>query len=140
MHDITIYHNPRCGSSRTALGLIRNSGAEPNIIEYLKTPPDRATLAALARAAGGVRTLLRSKEAIYTELALDRSDVSDDVLLDALVAHPQLLNRPVVVTPLGVRACRPAETVLEILPSPQQGDFRKENGDLLVDAQGRLVG
>jgi arsenate reductase len=139
MTTITIYHNPRCGSSRTALGLIRNSGAEPEVIEYLKTPLDRATLASLSQSAGGVRALLRTKEALHAELGLDDPALSDDALLDALVTHPILLNRPVVVTPLGVRACRPAETVLEILPSPQQGEFRKENGELLVDAEGRRV-
>ncbi|HVL09431.1 MAG TPA: arsenate reductase (glutaredoxin) [Burkholderiaceae bacterium] len=139
MSDITIYHNPRCGSSRTALGLIRNSGAEPHIVDYLKTPPDRATLAALAQATGGVRPLLRSKEALYAELGLEDLALSDEALLDALSAHPALLNRPVVSTPLGTRVCRPAETVLEILPAPQQGEFRKENGELLVDASGRRV-
>lgn len=139
MSDITIYHNPRCGSSRTALGLIRNSGAEPRIVDHLKTPPDRATLAALAQETGGARPLLRSKEALYTELGLDNPALGDDALLDALAAHPALLNRPVVSTPLGTRVCRPAETVLEILPAPQQGEYRKENGELLVDASGRRL-
>ena len=139
MNDITIYHNPRCGSSRTALGLILNSGAKPYIVEYLKTPPDRATLVALAQQAGSVRSLLRSKESLYGELGLDDPTLSDEALLDALLAHPILLNRPVVSTPLGTRVCRPAETVLEILPAPQRGEYRKENGELLVDASGRRV-
>ena len=117
MSGITIYHNPQCGTSRNTLALIRNSGAEPEVIEYLKTPPTRDTLKALiAQMAIPVRALLRSKEAIHAELALDNPALSDDALIDAMLAHPILINRPIVVTPLGTRLCRPAETVFEILP------------------------
>ena len=117
MSGITIYHNPQCSSSRNTLALIRNSGAEPEVIEYLKTPPTRDTLVALlAQMAMPVRELLRSKEAIYAELALDNPALSDDALIDAMLAHPILINRPIVVTPLGTRLCRPAESVLDILP------------------------
>ena len=117
MSGITIYHNPQCGTSRNTLALIRNSGAEPEVIEYLKTPPTRDTLQALlAQMVIPVRALLRSKEAIYAELALDNPALSDDALLDAMLAHPILINRPIVVTPMGARLCRPAEAVLDILP------------------------
>lgn len=138
---ITIYHNPACGTSRNVLGLIRNSGVEPTVIEYLKTPPDRATLQALAAASGlPLRDLMRQKGTPYAELGLDDPTLDDGALLDAMLQHPILLNRPIVVSPLGTRLCRPSETVLEILPSPQRGAFAKEDGTPLVDAQGRWVG
>lgn len=117
MSGITIYHNPKCGTSRNTLALIRAAGIEPEVIEYLKTPPTRNTLLALlARMATPVRALMRSKEAIYTELALDNPALSDDALIDAMLAHPILINRPIVVTQLGTRLCRPAEAVLDLLP------------------------
>ncbi|UYC13205.1 arsenate reductase (glutaredoxin) [Xanthomonas sp. CFBP 8445] len=141
MPIITIYHNPACGTSRNVLGLIRNSGVEPTVIEYLKTPPDRATLQALAAASGQpLRALIRQKGTPYAELGLDDPALGEDALLDAMLQHPILLNRPIVVTPLGTRLCRPSETVLDILPSPQRGAFAKEDGTPLVDAQGRWVG
>ena len=117
MSDITIYHNPACSTSRNTLGLIRNSGAEPRIVEYLKTPPDRATLSTLIAAMGiPARALLREKEALYAELDLAASHWSDEQLIDFMQQHPRLINRPIVVTPLGTRLCRPAETGLDILP------------------------
>jgi arsenate reductase len=137
--DVIIYHNPRCGTSRTVLGLIRNAGIEPHIIEYLKTFPSRALLRELvARMGVPLRDLLRDKEAVFRELGLAEKSLSDDALLDALEKHPILLNRPIVVTPKGVRLCRPAETVIDLLP-PQKGEFFKENGERLVDEHGRLV-
>lgn len=137
---ITIYHNPACGTSRNVLGLIRNSGAEPRIIEYLKTPPDRAELAGLIRQMGiPVRALLRRKGTPYAELGLDDPALTDEQLLDAMMAHPILIERPIVVTPLGVRLCRPSETVLEILPDAQRGAFTKEDGAAVVDAKGQRV-
>ncbi|AJC47372.1 arsenate reductase (glutaredoxin) [Xanthomonas sacchari] len=141
MPTITIYHNPACGTSRNVLGLIRNSGVEPTVIEYLKTPPDRATLQTLAAASGlPLRDLMRQKGTPYAELGLDDPTLDDAALLEAMLQHPILLNRPIVVSPLGTRLCRPSETVLEILPSPQRGAFAKEDGTPLVDAQGRWVG
>jgi arsenate reductase len=141
MSAITIYHNPACGTSRNVLGLIRNSGAEPTVVEYLKTPPDRATLQALIAAMGiPLRETIRQKGTPYAELGLDDPALSDDALLDAMLRHPVLINRPIVVTPLGTRLCRPSETVLEILPSPQRGAFAKEDGAPLIDADGRRVG
>ncbi|WP_295928120.1 arsenate reductase (glutaredoxin) [uncultured Xanthomonas sp.] len=141
MPTITIYHNPACGTSRNVLGLIRNSGVEPTVIEYLKTPPDRATLQTLAAASGlPLRELIRQKGTPYAELGLDDPTLDDDALLEAMLQHPVLLNRPIVVSPLGTRLCRPSETVLEILPTPQRGAFAKEDGTPLVDAQGRWVG
>ncbi|MDY4340847.1 arsenate reductase (glutaredoxin) [Xanthomonas sp. LF07-6] len=141
MPTITIYHNPACGTSRNVLGLIRNSGVEPTVIEYLKTPPDRATLQTLAAASGlPLRELIRQKGTPYAELGLDDPTLDDGALLEAILQHPILLNRPIVVSPLGTRLCRPSETVLEILPSPQRGAFAKEDGTPLVDAQGRWVG
>lgn len=114
--DVTIYHNPRCGTSRTALGLIREAGIEPTVIEYLKTPPSRAELADLiARTGKPVREAVRAKEALYSELNLDDPAVSDDDLLDAMIAHPILINRPIVVTPKGVALCRPSDAVLDLL-------------------------
>lgn len=140
MSDITIYHNPRCGTSRNTLAMIRNSGAEPEVIEYLKTPPTRETLVALIAAAGlGVRGIMRAKETLFTELGLDDPAKTEDELIDAMIAHPILINRPIVVTPLGTRLCRPSEVVLDILPQPQRGAFTKEDGERVVDAGGRRV-
>ena len=140
MSDITIYHNPACGTSRNVLGLIRNSGAEPRIVEYLKTPPDRATLGALIAAMGiPARELLRRKGTPYDELNLDAEHWSDEQLIDFMVQHPLLIQRPIVVTPLGTRLCRPSEAVLDILPEPQCGAFNKEDGEPVIDAQGRRI-
>lgn len=137
---VTIYHNPACGTSRNVLGLIRNSGEEPRVIEYLKTPPSRDELVALiARMGITPRDLLRRKGTPYDELGLDDPSLSDDALVDAMIAHPILINRPIVVTPLGVRLCRPSEVVLDILPNPQRGAFAKEDGEQVVDAAGRRV-
>ena len=135
----TIYHNPKCGTSRNTLAMMRNAGIEPEVIEYLQAPPNRERLQALIREAGlGVRAALRQKEALYTELQLDRPELSDDDLLDAMLAHPILINRPFVVTELGTRLCRPSELVLDLLP-PQKGAFSKEDGEAVVDAQGRRI-
>ena len=140
MSYITIYHNPRCGTSRNTLAMIRNSGEEPTIIEYLKTPPSRERLVELIAAAGlGVRGIIRAKEALFTELGLTDPAKTDDELMDAMMAHPVLINRPIVVTPLGTRLCRPSEVVLDILPQPQRGAFAKEDGEQVVDAEGRRV-
>ena len=140
MNQITIYHNPKCGTSRNVLALIRNSGVEPEVIEYLKTPPTAARLAELVAATGqGVRALLREKGTPYAELGLDQGHWTDAQLIDFMVAHPILINRPLVVTPLGVKLCRPSEAVLDILPNPQQGAFAKEDGEPVVDAQGKRV-
>ena len=122
MTDITIYHNSNCGTSRNTLAMIRNSGIEPRVIEYLKTPPSRAELVALIAAIGKpVRDVLRNKDSLYEELDLGNPKWSDEELIDFVIANPILINRPIVVTPLGTRLCRPSETVLEILPQPQQG-------------------
>ena len=138
MPQITIYHNPKCGTSRNTLAMIRNTGAEPEVIEYLKTPPDRATLVALIAATGQpVINTERTKEALFTELHLDAPGVTDAQLIDAMLAHPVLINRPIVVTPLGTRLCRPSEQVLDILPAPQKGAFAKEDGEVVIDAKGR---
>lgn len=140
MTDITIYHNPRCGTSRNTLAMIRNSGAEPRVIEYLKTPPTREKLVELIAAAGlGVRGIMRAKEALFAELGLADPARSDDELIDAMMAHPILINRPIVVTPQGTRLCRPSEVVLGILPQHQRGAFTKEDGEKVVDAEGRRV-
>ena len=140
MNQVTIYHNPKCGTSRNVLALIRNSGVEPEVIEYLKTPPTAARLAELVAATGqGVRALLREKGTPYAELGLDQGHWTDAQLIDFMVAHPILINRPLVVTPLGVKLCRPSETVLGILPNPQQGAFAKEDGEPVVDAHGKRV-
>lgn len=137
---ITIYHNPACGTSRNVLAMIRNSGEEPQIIEYLKTPPGRAELVDLiARAGIAPRALLRRKGTPYDELGLDDPRLTDDQLIDAMIAHPLLINRPLVVTPLGVKLCRPSEVVLDILANPQQGPFAKEDGEVVVDQSGRRV-
>ena len=138
---VTIYHNPKCGTSRNTLALIRNSGEEPVVVEYLKTPPERDELKDLIRRMGvPVRDVLRRKGTPYDELGLDDPDLDDDRLIDAMTAHPILINRPIVVTPLGVKLCRPSETVLDILPSPQRGAFAKEDGERVVDEQGRPIG
>ena len=138
MPRITIYHNPQCGTSHNTLAMIRNSGAEPEVIEYLKTPPDRATLLALIAATGQpVINAVRTKEALFTELHLGAPGVTDTQLIDAMLAHPVLINRPIVVTPLGTRLCRPSEQVLDILPAPQKGAFAKEDGEVVIDAKGR---
>lgn len=138
--SVTIYHNPACGTSRNVLGLIRNAGIEPVVIEYLKTPPGRDELAALiARMGVPVRDVLRRKGTPYDELGLDDPALAEDALLDAMMAHPILINRPIVVTSLGVRLCRPSETVLDILPQPQRGAFAKEDGEAVVDARGRRL-
>ena len=137
---VTIYHNPGCGTSRNVLALIRNSGEEPNIIEYLKTPPSRVELASLIGRMGiSVRDLLRRKGTPYDELKLDDPALADDDLLDAMMAHPILINRPIVVTPKGVKLCRPSEAVLDILPNPQRGALSKEDGEVVVDADGNRV-
>ena len=138
--DVIIYHNPACGTSRNVLGLIRNAGIEPHVIEYLKTPPTRAMLKNLiARMGISMRDLLREKGTPYRDLGLDNPSLTDDQLLDAMVEHPILINRPIVVTPKGVKLCRPSEAVLDILPAPQQGEFYKEDGERVIDASGRRV-
>jgi len=135
---VTIYHNPKCGTSRNVLGLIRNAGIEPEIIEYLKTPPTREKLRELiAQMAVPVSNVVRQKEAIYQELGLDGQ--GDEALLDAMLAHPVLINRPIVVTPLATRLCRPSEAVLDILPLPQRGAFSKEDGEQVVNERGERV-
>jgi arsenate reductase (glutaredoxin) len=136
--DVVIYHNPNCGTSRNVLALIRNAGIEPHVIDYLKTPPSRALLGQLIERMGiPVRSLLREKSAPFGDLGLGDPSLTDAQLLDTMMAQPILINRPIVVTPLGVKLCRPSETVLAILPATQQGEFRKEDGELVVDAAGR---
>ena len=138
--DVAIYHNPVCGTSRNTLALIRNAGVEPTIIEYLKTPPSREVLLDLIAKSGlKVRDAIRIKGTPYHELGLDDPHLADDDLIDAMLAHPILINRPFVVTPWGVRLSRPSEVVLDILPLPQRGPFSKEDGELLVDASGRRI-
>ena len=138
--DIVIYHNPVCGTSRNTLGLIRNAGIEPHVVEYLKTPPSRALLVQLIDRAGMTpRELLREKGTPYAELGLGDDALSDDALVDAMMAHPVLINRPLVVSPLGVKLCRPSEAVLDLLPSDQLGAFAKEDGEQVVDASGQRV-
>ncbi|MFQ2666617.1 glutaredoxin-dependent arsenate reductase [Aeromonas caviae] len=140
MSAITLYHNPECGTSRNTLALIRNSGVEPTIIHYLETPPSRDELVALIAAMGmPVRELLRKNVPPYEALGLAEDRFSDDELIDAMLAHPILINRPIVVTPLGTRLCRPSEVVLDILPDPQQGAFAKEDGEQVVDGQGKRL-
>ncbi|TDY20533.1 arsenate reductase [Paraburkholderia sp. BL6665CI2N2] len=137
---VTIYHNADCGTSRNTLAMIRNAGIEPEIIEYLKNPPDRDTLKDLIERAGlTVRTALREKGTPYNELGLADTTLSDEQLLDAMLTHPILINRPIVVTPLGVRLCRPSEIVLDILPAGQQRAFAKEDGEQVIDSTGRRV-
>ncbi|TPE60739.1 arsenate reductase (glutaredoxin) [Sandaracinobacter neustonicus] len=138
--DIVIYHNPACGTSRNTLALIRNAGIEPHVIEYLQTPPSRAMLESLvARAGLTPRALLREKGTPYAELGLPNAELTDAELLDAMAAHPALINRPLVVSPLGVKLCRPSEEVLDLLPSPQRGAFTKEDGEQVIDADGKRV-
>ena len=140
MNQVTIYHNPACGTSRNVLAMIRNSGEEPVVIEYLKTPPDRARLTALIAAMGvPVRAVLREKGTPYAELGLDDPKWSDEHLIDFMLQHPILINRPIMVTPLGTLLCRPSEAVLGILPQPQRGAFSKEDGEAVVNAEGRRV-
>jgi arsenate reductase len=141
MSDVTIYHNPSCGTSRNTLELIRNAGIEPTVIEYLRDPPSREQLSAMISAAGlTVRQALREKGTPFQELGLSDPSLSDAQLLDAMMAHPMLINRPFVVTPQGVRLCRPSEMVLEILPAPQQGFFAKEDGEVVINERGQRVG
>ena len=138
--QITIYHNSACGTSRNTLELIRNSGVEPIVIHYLETPPNREVLVALIAAMGmPVRDLLRKNVPPFEALGLAEERFSDDELIDAMLAHPILINRPIVVTPLGTKLCRPSEVVLDILPNPQQGAFTKEDGEQVVDAQGKRI-
>nr|WP_197975373.1 MULTISPECIES: arsenate reductase (glutaredoxin) [Sphingomonas] len=138
--DIVIYHNPECGTSRNTLAMIRNAGIEPHVIEYLKTPPSRALLVELIDRAGITpRDLLREKGTPYAELGLGDDALSDDTLVDAMMAHPVLINRPLVVSPLGVKLCRPSEAVLDLLPDAQQGAFAKEDGEQVVDASGQRI-
>jgi arsenate reductase len=137
---ITIYHNPACGTSRNTLGLIRNSGEEPVVIEYLKTPPSRAELVSLIQRMGiAPRDLLRRKGTPYDALGLDDPTLLDDAVIDAMMAHPILINRPIVVTSIGVKLCRPSEIVLDILPRPQRGAFTKDDGEPVVDAGGKRI-
>jgi arsenate reductase len=137
---VTIFHNPACGTSRNTLGLLRHAGLEPRVVEYLKTPPSKDELRALVQSAGlTVRGLLRERGTPYAELGLGDPKWSDDELLDAMVAHPLLINRPLVVTPLGTRLCRPSEAVLPLLPVPQLAPFTKEDGETLVDDGVRLA-
>ena len=138
--DIVIYHNSECGTSRNTLGLIRNAGIEPHVVEYLKTPPARALLVELIDRAGMTpRDLLREKGTLYAELGLGDASLSDGALVDAMMAHPILINRPLVVSPLGVKLCRPSEAVLDLLPSDQLGVFAKEGGEQVVNASGQRV-
>ena len=138
--SVTIYHNPSCGTSRNTLALIRNAGIEPTVIEYLKTPPDRTTLVALIAKMGvPVREVIREKGTPYTELGLDDPKWTDAQLIDFMLQHPILINRPIVVTELGARLCRPSEAVLDILPAAQKGAFAKEDGEAVIDAKGRRV-
>ena len=140
MTNITIYHNPACGTSRNTLELIRNAGVEPTVIEYLKTPPDKNTVLALLEQMNiRPRELLREKGTPYAEWGLSDAHWTDEELIDLMLRYPILINRPIVVTPWGVKLCRPAETVLDILPLPQKGPFAKEDGALLIDAQGHRV-
>ncbi|WP_233799808.1 arsenate reductase (glutaredoxin) [Paraburkholderia sp. HP33-1] len=138
--NVTIYHNPDCGTSRNTLAMIRNAGIEPTIIEYLKNPPSREKLAELIQQSGlSVRDVIRQKGTPYAELGLDAPTVTDEQLLNAMMEHPILINRPIVVTPLGVRLCRPSEAVLDILPAEQKGAFTKEDGEVVTDSEGKRV-
>jgi len=138
--SVTIYHHPGCGTSRNTLAMIRNAGIEPTIIEYAKSPPSRAALIRMIADAGlSVRQALREKDTPYAELGLDNPDLSDDQLLDAMLAHPILINRPFVVTPLGTRLSRPSELVLQILPETHKGAFAKEDGEKVLDADGKRI-
>jgi arsenate reductase len=136
--SVTIYHNPDCGTSRNTLAMIRQSGVEPEVVEYLKTPPSRDRIVALVSGAGlSLRQAIRQKDTPFAELGLGDSSLTDDALLDAIEAHPILLNRPFVVTPLGTRLCRPSELVLDILENPDIGPFVKEDGEVIIDAEGK---
>lgn len=138
--DVVIYHNPACGTSRNVLALIRNAGIEPHVIEYLKTPPSRALLIQLIERAGLTpRKLMRQKGTPFADLGLGDENLTDESLVDAMMEHPVLINRPLVVTPKGVRLCRPSEAVLDILPEPQRGAFVKEDGEQVVDAAGHRM-
>jgi arsenate reductase len=138
--DIVIYHNPECGTSRNTLAMIRNAGIEPHVIEYLKTPPARPLLVSLIGRMGvPVRSVLREKGTPFLQLGLSDASLADDQLLDAMIAHPILINRPIVVSPLGVKLCRPSETVLDLLPEPQRRAFTKEDGEPVTDADGRRI-
>jgi arsenate reductase len=138
--DVIIYHNPDCGTSRNTLAMIRNAGIEPHVVEYLKTPPSRTMLSQLIERAGITpRELLREKNTPYAELGLEDERLTEGALVDAMMAHPSLINRPLVVTPLGVRLCRPSEMVLDILPEPQRDAFTKEDGEQVIDAAGRRI-
>jgi arsenate reductase (glutaredoxin) len=140
MSNVIIYHNPDCGTSRNTLAMIRNAGIDPTVIEYLKHPPAREKLVELIAQSGlSVCDALRQKGTPYSELHLDNPALTDDQLLDAMMAHPILINRPFVVTALGVRLCRPSEVVLDILPEPQRGAFTKEDGEVVIDAEGKRV-
>ena len=138
--DVTIYHNPNCGTSRNTLALIRNTGVEPEVVDYLSDMPRRAALASMILQAGlTVREAMRAKEPVFAQLGLDDPSLSDDALLDAMLANPVLLNRPFVVTPAGVRLCRPSELVLDILPLPHRAAFNKEDGEAVIDGAGRRI-
>jgi arsenate reductase (glutaredoxin) len=140
MSTTTIFHNPKCGTSRNTLALIRHAGIEPQVVHYLETPPSREQLVQLVAACGlSVREFLRSKGEVYDELKLDDPKWTDDELLNLMVAHPILINRPIVVTPLGTRLCRPSELVLDILPQAPLGPFAKEDGEVVIDEQGRRL-
>lgn len=140
MTNITIYHNPACGTSRNTLAMIRNSGVEPIVIDYLQTPPARETLVGLITAMGvPVRDVLRQKGTPYDALNLDDAAWTDELLIDFMVQHPILMNRPIVVTPIGTKLCRPSEVVLDILPQPQQGAFVKEDGEAVIDEKGQRI-
>tara|TARA_B100000315_G_scaffold238453_1_gene256262 strand:+ start:170 stop:598 length:429 start_codon:yes stop_codon:yes gene_type:complete len=138
--DIVVYHNPECGTSRNTLAMIRNAGIEPHVVDYVKTPPSRAMLESLMERAGlSPREVLREKGTPFAELGLGDESLSDTALVDAMMEHPILINRPLVVSPLGVRLCRPSEAVLDILPSPQQGAFTKEDGEQVADVAGKRI-
>jgi arsenate reductase (glutaredoxin) len=140
MTDIVIYHNPECGTSRNALAMIRNAGIEPHVVEYLKTPPSRALLESLIDRGGiSPRALLREKGTPFADLGLGNPDLTDAQLIDAMMEHPILINRPLVVSPLGVKLCRPSEEVLDLIPAGQRGAFAKEDGEQVVDTAGNRV-
>lgn len=137
---VTIYHNPECGTSRNTLAMIRQSGVEPTVIEYLKNPPSRERIMELVSAAGiTLREAIRQKDTPYDALGLGDTSLSDDALLDAIGRHPVLLNRPFVETPIGTRLCRPSELVLDILENPDIGPFTKEDGEVIIDAEGKRL-
>jgi arsenate reductase len=138
--DVTIYHNPECGTSRNTLAMIQNAGIEPNVIEYLKNPPSRDVLLKMIADAGlSVRGAIREKGTPYAELGLDNPDLTDEQLLDAMLKDPILINRPFVITPVGTRLARPSEVVLDILPETHRGAFTKEDGEKVLDAEGKRI-